>query len=270
MPEIIRSFRLDQPPRIAVIDFDGTLSLIRSGWVEIMLGIMLDVLKPLPGTTESDEELFQFVSDSALNLNGRPTIFQMDFLVQAARERGGTPESPEYYTNQFLEQLTTKSEQRIRSVKSGEVAPDDLLIPGARALLTDLRARGVRLAIASGTAVVDVRREAEILQIAHFFDGRIFGPGENSREFSKIAVMRQLLSELGVDGSELLGIGDGFVETQNVKELGGIAIGCASDEMQLSGQIEDWKRTRLIQAGADIIVPDYGNWHRLTEMLFPA
>ena len=81
--------------------------------------------------------------------------------------------------------------------------------------------------------------------------------------------MKQILAESVADGSELLGLGDGFVEIENVKELGGIAIGCATDETHRSGMVEDWKRTRLIQAGADVIVPDYRNWHRLTEILFP-
>lgn len=46
MPEIIRPFQLDKHPRIAVIDFDGTLSLIRSGWVEIMVDMMFAELRP--------------------------------------------------------------------------------------------------------------------------------------------------------------------------------------------------------------------------------
>ena len=67
----------------------------------------------------------------------------------------------------------------------------------------------------------------------------------------------------------MIGLGDGFVEIENLKELGGIAIGCATDETHRSGEVEAWKRTRLIQAGADIIVPDYRNWHKLNDLLFP-
>ena len=269
MPEFVRPFQSVRAPRVAVIDFDGTLSLIRSGWVEIMVGMMVDFLKPLPGTTESDAELVDFVSNFVLNLNGRPTIFQMDFFVGTARARGGNPDSPDDYTAAFLEALIGKAKQRIASLESGEVTVDDLLVPGSRALLTDLKERGVQLTLASGTAVVDVRREAVLLGIAGFFEGRIFGPGENSREFSKMAVMRQMLADNRTDGSELIGFGDGFVETADVKELGGIAIGCATDEAHRSGRVEEWKRIRLIQAGADVIVPDYRNWHQLAERLFP-
>lgn len=268
MPEIIRSFQNTRIPRVAVIDFDGTLSLIRSGWVEIMVDLMVEVLRPLPGTTETDDKLRSFISDFVLDLNGRPTIFQMDYFVNTAKERGGNPESPEYYTQQFLDALIAKAQQRIRALKAGEVSQDDLLVPGSRALLTDLQERGVQLTLASGTAVVDVRREAQLLGIDHFFEGRIYGPGAESREFSKMAVMRQTLSDADAQGSELVGIGDGFVEIENANELGGIAVGCASDEVHLNGRIEEWKRNRLIRAGAHIIVPDYSNGRRLVELLF--
>jgi phosphoglycolate phosphatase-like HAD superfamily hydrolase len=268
MPEIIKPFQVKRPPRVAVIDFDGTLSLIRSGWVEIMVDMIVDVLTPLPGTTESVAELTAFVSNFVLNLNGRPTIFQMDYFVNAARERGGNPESPEDYTQQFLDALLAKARQRITALQEGRINADDLLVPGARALLTNLKERGVQMTLASGTAVKDVRREAELLDIDHFFEGRIFGPGENSREFSKMAVMRQMLADARADGSELIGLGDGFIEIENAYELGGIAVGCATDEIHRSGNIEEWKRTRLIQAGAHIIVPDYRNWRRLTDLLF--
>lgn len=268
MPEIIRSFQNTRPPRVAVIDFDGTLSLIRSGWVEIMVDMMVDVLRPLPGTSETTDKLTAFVSDFVLNLNGRPTIFQMDYFVNTAKARGGNPESPEFYTQKFLDALIAKAQQRIQALQAGEISQDDLLVPGARALLTDLQMRGVQLTLASGTAVVDVRREAKLLGIDHYFEGRIFGPGAESREFSKMAVMRQTLADAGAQGSELLGMGDGFVEIENANELGGIAIGCATDETHRSGRVEDWKRTRLIRAGAHIIIPDYSNGRKLVELLF--
>ena len=38
--------------RVAVFDFDGTVSLIRAGWMEIMIPMMLEVLSAL-GTGES-------------------------------------------------------------------------------------------------------------------------------------------------------------------------------------------------------------------------
>ena len=270
MPELIRPLNLTRPPRIAVFDFDGTLSLIRSGWVEIMVGLMVDVLQPLPGTTESDGELVAYVTDFVLNLNGRPTIYQMDFFVNEATRRGGQPEPPEVYKRQFLNSLYVKSERRIAALQAGEVTSDDLLVHGTRAMLNDLQVRGVQLTLASGTAVNHVRDEAKLLGIEHYFEGRIFGPGDDPREFSKLAVMRQTLADAKADGDELLGLGDGFVEIENIKQLGGVAVGVASDEEHRSGRVEEWKRTRLIQAGADAIVPDYTRWSELATQLWTA
>ena len=268
MPEYVRPIQLEQPLRVAVLDFDGTLSLIRSGWVEIMVDLMMEVLLPLPGTVETEAELTAYVTNFVLNLNGRPTIYQMDYFVQEAEERGGDPDSPAFYTQQFLDALLQKSTKRIQDLQAGEVTTDDLLVPGARLMLDDLVERGLQLTLASGTAVKNVRHEAGLLGIDHYFEDRIFGPGDDPRSFSKFEVMQQTLAAANVPGIQLLGFGDGFVEIENVKQLGGIAIGCATDEEHRSGRVEDWKRTRLIQAGADVIVPDYRKWPTLAGQLF--
>ena len=270
MPEIVRPFQLARRPKVAVIDFDGTLSLLRAGWVEIMVEIMLDVLKPLPGTQESDEDLTAFVTDFVLDMTGKATIFQMEHFVNVAKQRGGSPDTPDFYTQRFLDALNAKSDARTAMLASGRINVEDLLIPGAIAFLTDLQSRGVQLTLASGTPGAIVRREARLLKIDQFFEGRIFGPEEDSRAFSKLKVMRNLLAETGTSGDELIGFGDGFVETENAKEVGGIAIGCATDEDHRSGRIEDWKRTRLIRAGADVIIADYRVWPQLAEILFAA
>ncbi len=268
MPEFVRPFRPAERLRVAVLDFDGTLSLIRSGWVEIMVDLMMQVLQPLPGTHESDAELAAYITDFVLNLNGRPTIYQMDYLVNEARQRGGNPASAATYTEQFLEALLKKAHSRMQALAAGQITTDDLLVPGARAMLDDLVANGIQLTLASGTAVKNVRHEAALLGIDHYFEGRIFGPGEDPRLFSKLAVMQQTLEQAQAHGGHLLGFGDGFVEIENVKQLGGIAVGCATDEEHRSGKVEEWKRTRLIEAGADVIVADYRTWPRLAEQLF--
>jgi phosphoglycolate phosphatase-like HAD superfamily hydrolase len=268
MPEYIRPVRPEERPRVAVLDFDGTLSLIRAGWVEIMVDLMVRVLGPLPKTTESDAGLSAFITDFVLNLTGKPTIHQMEYLVSEARRRGGEPQPAAVYTAQFLDLLHVKSDRRVKALQSGEKTTDELLVPGSRSMLSDLVARGMRLTLASGTAVKDVRREAALLGIDHFFEGRIFGPGDDPRDFSKLEVMQRELADTGCRGPQLLGFGDGCVEIENIKQLGGIAVGCATDEEHRSGRVEEWKRTRLIQAGADVIVPDYRNWPTLAERLF--
>jgi phosphoglycolate phosphatase len=69
-------------------------------------------------------------------------------------------------------------------------------------------------------------------------------------------------------GEELLGFGDGFVEIEEIKSVGGVAVAVASDEARRQG-IDAWKRERLIRAGADIVIPEYRRRERLLEFLFP-
>jgi hypothetical protein len=45
------------------------------------------------------------------------------------------------------------------------------------------------------------------------------------------------------------------------------AVGVASDEVARRG-INDWKRERLIRAGADVIIPDFSGIGQLRELLF--
>jgi hypothetical protein len=43
--EIIHEVQLSAPPRFAVFDFDGTLSLVREGWPEVMVPMMVEELR---------------------------------------------------------------------------------------------------------------------------------------------------------------------------------------------------------------------------------
>jgi phosphoglycolate phosphatase-like HAD superfamily hydrolase len=79
-------------------------------------------------------------------------------------------------------------------------------------------------------------------------------------------IIEQMIRDAGVPGPQIVGFGDGFVEIEEVKKVGGLAIGVASNEDSRSG-INDWKRNRLIQAGADIIVGDYRQLEELLETI---
>ena len=68
-------------------------------------------------------------------------------------------------------------------------------------------------------------------------------------------------------GAQLLGFGDGYVEIQNIKTIGGVAVAVASDEVQRSGKPDAWKRDRLIGAGADVVIPDYKDYQPLLDYL---
>ncbi len=60
--------------------------------------------------------------------------------------------------------------------------------------------------------------------------------------------------------------GDGPVEIRETHKRGGITIGVASDEKKRYG-LNQIKRTRLIKAGADIIIPDFSQSAELLSLL---
>src|SRR5882762_239998 len=81
-------------PKIShvLFDFDGTLSLIRQGWPEVMVPMFVEMLPPLPDETEAARR--QLCYDDIMRLNGKQTIYQMMQLAERISERGGVPREP--------------------------------------------------------------------------------------------------------------------------------------------------------------------------------
>src|SRR5438445_13368578 len=86
--------------RSVLFDFDGTLSLIREGWPQVMIPMMVDVLRET-GTPETDGELHAAVEDFVMRLNGRQTIYQMMQLADEVRRRGRQPLEPLAYKHRY-------------------------------------------------------------------------------------------------------------------------------------------------------------------------
>jgi len=264
MIEIIRPHPAARP-QLAVFDFDGTLSLVRSGWQQIMADLMLEELGQAPPhepPADRERAVRHFIAHST----GQPTLGQMAWLTAEVARRGGAAATPEEYKRRFEQRLRVRIDRRIAGLSRG-AAPEALLVPGARELLGALRRLDLPLALISGTDREDVLREASLLQIAGYFDGRIYGPGPHSPSFSKPAAIAQLLDEYGAPGAALLGFGDGPVETAAVCAVGGLAIGVALDEARGAG-LDLAKRAALIAAGAGIIVAHFGEHARLVDTIF--
>ncbi|QEH34470.1 haloacid dehalogenase-like hydrolase [Aquisphaera giovannonii] len=249
-----------------LFDFDGTLSLIRQGWPEVMVPMFTEALPPLPG--ESEEDRRRMAYDDIMRLNGKQTIYQMIQLADRIRERGGEPREPLWYKHEYLRRLDVRIADRVEGLRGGAVRPDDLLVFGARALLEDLRRRGLAIYLASGTDEVFVKQEAELLGLGEFFGPRIYGAQDDYKAFSKKMVIERILRENAIPGEGLLSFGDGYVEIQNTKEAGGLAVAVCSDEANNgSGRMDEWKRERLAGVGADILIPDYRDAATLLERI---
>jgi phosphoglycolate phosphatase len=253
--------------RVGLFDFDGTISLIRSGWVEIMVPMMVEILMNLR-TGESEADLRALVDEFVARLTGEQTIFQMMELARQVELRGGKPLEPLAYKRMYHDKLMANIEYRRQDLRRGVVPPEKYLVPGARAFLDSLRDRGLKLYCASGTDEVYTLEEAELLGVRECFQGGVYGAQDDYKVFSKEILIRRMIAGLECKGDELLGFGDGFVEIKNVKDVGGIAVGLATAEPDCQ-VVDEWKRKRLVGVGADFIVPNFLAREELLGELFP-
>ena len=250
-----------------IFDFDGTLSLIREGWPQVMVPMFVEMLPVLPG--ESDEARQQLLLDDIMRLNGKQTIYQMMQLADRIRERGGRPEEPLWYKKEYLRRLDERIRVRLDGIRDGALRRDDFLVHGARLLLEALQQRNVSLYLASGTDEIFVKQEAALLDVSRYFGEHIYGAQDDYKTFSKKMVIDRILRENRISGAQLLAFGDGYVEIQNTKEAGGLAVAVASDEAHNgSGQMDEWKRQRLLGVGADIVIADYRDTEVLLQTIF--
>ena len=249
-----------------LFDFDGTLSLIREGWPEVMLPMFEEMLPRR--ADEAATEVRQLLYDDIMRLNGKQTIYQMMQFASRVRERGGQPREPLWYKHEYLRRLHQRIAGRLDALRSG-IPPERHLVHGALHLLTALQGRGLTLYLASGTDEPFVRAEAELLSVAPFFGRHIYGARDDYHSFSKKMVIERILSENQISGGELLAFGDGYVEIQNTREAGGLAVAVASDEANNgSGRMDAWKRERLLGVGADVVIADYRDADALIACLF--
>ena len=261
--EIIRSRQGLLPCKAALFDFDGTLSLIREGWQEVMIPYFCEVL----AETGSDPlDVRQIVRDFVDLLTGKQTIYQCIRLAEEVKKRNGSPLDPLEYKQEYHRRLLVRINDRLDALRSNAIDPDAYVVPGGRAFLQLLRDAGITVYLASGTDECYVKEEVALLQLDSFFNGGVYGAQDDYKTFSKAQVIDRLINTNSLDGSELIGFGDGYVEIQNVHDVGGYAVGVATNEEERCG-INEWKRSRLLNAGADLIIPDFSQPRQLFDFL---
>jgi phosphoglycolate phosphatase-like HAD superfamily hydrolase len=252
--------------RHALFDFDGTISVIRQGWENIMIPLMVEMICDAhPPTPEIEAEVAEYVDRST----GILTIKQMQWLEEAVRRHGlaRAPKSAREYKRIYNERLLRPVRQRLSRMDSGrDAGRDGLTIAGARAFLQALYERGVTLYLASGTDHVYVLQEAAALDVQGFFGEHIYGARDDTEAYTKERIIQRILDDHGLHGDELLVVGDGPVEIRHAKAYGALALGVAADEERRQG-LSPRKRQRLLAAGADLIVTDFSHYDELLNYL---
>jgi phosphoglycolate phosphatase-like HAD superfamily hydrolase len=257
-------------PRLshAVFDFDGTLSWLRHGWPALMRDIFFSYY-PLR-SDESEEEVRRELLAEILSTNGQPSIVQMEKFAQRVQARHATAPAPQQLLRQYQDRLDEVIAQRSELILRKKAAADEFVVWGARTMLELLQRRGVQLTILSGTLENRVKEEAELLDLARYFEGRIYGSSPPPGQFTKRAVLDKILAEERLAGESLVCFGDGPVEIFHGRELGGVAVAIASDENHNgSGEMDPLKRAQLIDAGAHIVVADFRDAAALLDVLLP-
>jgi rfaE bifunctional protein kinase chain/domain len=260
--------------RFAIFDHDGTISTLREGWEEIMAPMMM---KAVLGNLyqDADEALYHKVqtrvADFIDKTTGIQTLVQMKGLVELVIEFGCVPENEildEFgYKQIYNEELLLMVKEREKKIARGELSLEDFTLKNSVLLLEKLHKAGVKLTLASGTDEEDVKNEARILGYDHLFEGRIYGAvGDVNKEAKKI-VLDRILDKIGESGTgQMVVFGDGPVEIRETYKRGGVTVGIASNEMKRHS-LNESKRTRLIKAGADIIIPDFSQLPLLLKLL---
>jgi rfaE bifunctional protein kinase chain/domain len=257
----------------ALFDHDGTISTLRQGWEEVMEPVMIRAILGDRHEAATDRErraVTDRVRDYIDRSAGIQTIRQMQALADMVREFGFVPErrvlDAAGYKELYNEALMQIVSERIERVRRSELDTGDWTVKGAVPFLRELHRRGIRLYLASGTDEHDVRNEAEVLGYAELFEGRIFGAVGDVARYSKKMVIDRIVREHDLSGPELVTFGDGPVELRETVKRDGIAVGVASDEIRRFGP-DITKRSRLIRAGADLVVPDFSQGQKLLEHL---
>ena len=146
--------------RHVVLDFDGTISLIRDGWQNVMVPMMIECLQTETDTTETSEQLETLVVDFVDRLTGKQTIYQMMQLSEEIEKRGGTPKEPLAYKDEYNRRLLPVVEERIAELAAGTLSAEPLRVPMSLEFLQSLREMGINCYLASGTDVEFVKKRS--------------------------------------------------------------------------------------------------------------
>ena len=265
MIELAPTFR-PRTIRHVFMDWDGTTSLTRGGWTDVMMELFAESLPLRAG--EDAAAIRAFSRDELMKLNGRPSIHQMYRLAELIVERGGVALPAAEYQRDYQARIGCVVNARLAKIRSGEALPDSLLVPGVREFFTALNERKIAVSLVSGTPFPELIEEVRLLGLEHHFAAIIGPTGTADRTFSKRTVLDALLHGHALEGSQMLAFGDGPIELIETSAVGGLAVAVATDESQPT-QIDAWKRDALLAAGAHAVIANYTAKAELLAALFP-
>ena len=272
--EIINEWKEKPGIKYAIFDHDGTISTLREGWEHIMAPMMI---KAILGEKYKDAEVDVYrkieerVNDYIDKTTGIQTLAQMKGLVDMVREFGFVQKEnilDEFgYKKIYNDELLKMVRIRERKLTTGELSVDDFTIKNAVNFLKKLHGAGIQLFLASGTDEEDVKAEARSLGYDYLFEGGIFGAVGDITIEAKRIVLNRILDKIGSGAAaQVITFGDGPVEIRETRKRGGLTVGVATNELRRY-ELNPIKRTRLIKAGADLVIADFSQSAQLLGLL---
>ena len=199
--EVVRPWQ-DYQIRYAMFDFDGTISLIRQGWQDIMIPYFMEVLRET-GTQETDQEIHDCVQEFVDRLTGKQTIYQCIQLAEEITALGGTPEDPQVYKDEYQRRLHVHIDERAKGLREKVViyshAWRNALLPVITSIL------GWFLSIFSGSVVIENTFGLSGM-------GRLYWQGLNNNDFELVLAIQMFYSIVSLTGSLLIDISYGLVD----------------------------------------------------------
>ncbi len=272
--EIAEPLPADLSLKYAIFDHDGTISTLRQGWEKVMEPVMIEAILG-PDWRQAERDVYERVVGQVREFidktTGIQTLQQMHGLAQMVREAGFVPADrildAHGYKRIYNDALMGLVEDRLARLNRGERDVTDYTLKNAVTFLQALHRAGLKLYLASGTDEQDVIREAQALGYADLFEGRIYGASSDMTHDAKRMVLDRILGDLGpANAARIVTFGDGPVEIRETRKRGGVTVGLASNEVQRFGLAPE-KRTRVIRAGAHLVVPDFSQYRQLLAVL---
>ncbi|MBN1350134.1 HAD hydrolase-like protein [candidate division KSB1 bacterium] len=251
--------------KYAVFDWDGTVSRLREGWQNLMLGIFMGVLCQSGIKPEDMNATMETCMESIDALTGKPTYSQMVDLAQRVAAHGAQSMPALNYKRAYITLLDRQVLNRLELLHQGRAQLADFLVPGSKDFLKLLYEKGIQIYVATGSdeaPVINELKELGIMQYCVAVKGcHDKKPGDDP----KFTVIKNLIQETNAKKGELFTCGDGFVEV----ELGaqnGFAIGVNTKDDNYFKMNQD-KAEKLTNAGADVLVDNFVDYEVLAEFI---
>ena len=240
-----------------LFDFDGTLSLIRQGWPEVMVPMFVEALPRLPGETEDD------VRAAGARRHHAAQRQADDLSDDPARRADPRARRPSPTSRSGTSTSTCGGWKRTSAPAppgspSGAIRPTSCWSTAPGRCWSTCATAAFRSTWPAAPTNPPSSARPNCSTSPATSAATSTGPSTTTSSFPRRWSSTASCSEHGITGRQLLSFGDGYVEIENTKQVGGLAVAVASDEAHNgSGRVDEWKRQRLLGVGADAVIPDF-------------